>query len=120
MAVARRDRGWVLVKNPSLPEAASNDKVVASPAMIAAAAVRIQRAAELRRGEENHLLPIALLLHLRHEAAEGVVHLLELGRQALLHVAVHVPPAHRDEKDVALGVAPLVGVDELGNLPELT
>mmetsp|Transcript_65751 Transcript_65751/g.203843 ORF Transcript_65751/g.203843 Transcript_65751/m.203843 type:complete len:352 (+) Transcript_65751:354-1409(+) len=93
--------------------------MLASPSVVAAPTIGVQRARELGLGHQHDVVPDILSLHLGHKTLQCLVDLPEIAVEAILHHAVHVPAAGRHEEEVALRATALPRTDELGHLLQL-
>mmetsp|Transcript_39399 Transcript_39399/g.113733 ORF Transcript_39399/g.113733 Transcript_39399/m.113733 type:complete len:209 (-) Transcript_39399:703-1329(-) len=118
MVAARPERPGELVEDAPTLEAPTDEKVLASPSMVAAPSVAVKRPGKLRLSRENHAVPDVLRLHLIHKASQRIVDHSKSRVQVRLHHAVHVPTANGDKEEVALGLASFPGTDQLGDLLE--
>lgn len=109
---------WVLTKHLRSLDAAADNKIVATPAVVGALAVGIERPAELGRDDHCHAVPHPLVLQLGRERREGIVDLPHSGGD--VHGAVCVEPADLGEKGGALGPKRAgVQLNDFANLLEL-
>mmetsp|Transcript_66092 Transcript_66092/g.187705 ORF Transcript_66092/g.187705 Transcript_66092/m.187705 type:complete len:365 (+) Transcript_66092:214-1308(+) len=108
-----------LVEDLAALDAASDDHVVAAPAVVGAHPVEGERAAKVRLRHQDGRVEDGLRLELLDKAAQRLVDLRELLRGLLEETAVMVEAAELDEEEVALGLARTPRGDELRHLVEL-
>merc|ERR1712038_120594 len=92
----------------------THDYMVASPSMVAAPTVRVQRSGKLRRCEQDHIVPNLLCLHLPNPLLNGIVHGTHRACEPCLPIAVHVPTTLLDKEHLPLGPAGLPSADDPG------
>ena len=118
MAHIPSERRELAIQTPTLHGAAHHE-VMASPAMVRARTIGEHAAAEVRGGEQRHLIFHAQDLHLPHEMFQGLVDLHEQPVLGGLLAAMGVEAAQADEEHLAAHTQALPAGDDARHHPQL-